>query len=96
MMKVDPTSDLQNIVEIKTSQQTEKMTERCKIARKVLDVATRVTRLGIIIDEIVIVVNDTTIAACGYPSPLNYHFFPKSGCTSVNEIIFHGIHDARI
>ncbi|KDO85768.1 hypothetical protein CISIN_1g0158381mg, partial [Citrus sinensis] len=31
----------------------------------------------------------------GYPSPLNYHFFPKSCCTSVNEVICHGIPDSR-
>jgi len=30
-----------------------------------------------------------------YPSPLNYHGFPKSCCTSVNEIICHGIPDDR-
>jgi len=28
-----------------------------------------------------------------YPSPLNYHNFPKSVCTSVNEVICHGIPD---
>ncbi|KAJ1551433.1 Methionine aminopeptidase 1 [Nowakowskiella sp. JEL0078] len=28
-----------------------------------------------------------------YPSPLNYHGFPKSCCTSVNEVICHGIPD---
>lgn len=30
-----------------------------------------------------------------YPSPLNYNQFPKSVCTSVNEIICHGIPDGR-
>jgi len=30
-----------------------------------------------------------------YPSPLNYRFFPKSVCTSVNETICHGIPDQR-
>jgi methionyl aminopeptidase len=30
-----------------------------------------------------------------YPSPLNYHGFPKSCCTSVNEVICHGIPDDR-
>ena len=30
-----------------------------------------------------------------YPSPLNYHNFPKSICTSVNEVICHGIPDDR-
>jgi methionyl aminopeptidase len=31
----------------------------------------------------------------GYPSPLNYRGFPKSVCTSVNEVICHGIPDDR-
>ena len=31
-----------------------------------------------------------------YPSPLNYVHFPKSFCTSVNEIICHGIPDQRV
>jgi methionyl aminopeptidase len=30
-----------------------------------------------------------------YPSTLNYHGYPKSICTSVNEVICHGIPDAR-
>lgn len=30
-----------------------------------------------------------------YPSPLNYYNFPRSCCTSVNEIICHGIPDLR-
>lgn len=30
-----------------------------------------------------------------YPSPLNYNLFPKSCCTSVNEVICHGIPDQR-
>ena len=36
-----------------------------------------------------------TIEGGGYPSPLNYVSFPKSCCTSVNEVICHGIPDAR-
>ena len=35
------------------------------------------------------------MAGGGYPSPLNYCSFPKSCCTSVNEVICHGIPDAR-
>lgn len=93
--KIEPASDLQNIVEIKTSEQIERMRETCRIAREVLDAAARVIRPGITTDEIDEVVHNATIAAGGYPSPLNYHFFPKSCCTSVNEIICHGIPDAR-
>ena len=46
-------------------------------------------------DEIDRVVHETITKGGGYPSPLNYHCFPKSVCTSVNEVICHGIPDAR-
>ncbi|KAB1225289.1 Methionine aminopeptidase 1A [Morella rubra] len=99
--KIEPNSDLQHCVEIKTADQIERMRTNCRgrevdlIAREVLDAAARVIRPGVTTDEIDRVVHDVTIAAGGYPSPLNYHFFPKSCCTSVNEVICHGIPDAR-
>ncbi|XWS77228.1 hypothetical protein CRYUN_Cryun01aG0243600 [Craigia yunnanensis] len=78
--KVEPNSDLQHHVEI---------------AREVLDAVARMIHPGVTTDEIDQVVHEATIASGGYPSPLNYHFFPKSCCTSVNEVICHGIPDAR-
>ena len=36
-----------------------------------------------------------TLKNGAYPSPLWYHNFPKSVCTSVNEVVCHGIPDAR-
>ncbi|XP_038877769.1 methionine aminopeptidase 1A [Benincasa hispida] len=93
--KIEPNSDFQHVVEIKTPDQIEKMREVGRISREVLDAAARVIRPGITTDEIDRVVHEATIAAGGYPSPLNYHFFPKSCCTSVNEVICHGIPDAR-
>ncbi|XP_050282090.1 methionine aminopeptidase 1A-like [Quercus robur] len=93
--KTEPNSDLQHVVEIKTPDQIERMRETCRIGREVLDAAARVIQPGVTTDEIDRVVHDATIAAGGYPSPLNYHFFPKSCCTSVNEVICHGIPDAR-
>ncbi|KND91354.1 Methionine aminopeptidase 1, partial [Tolypocladium ophioglossoides CBS 100239] len=36
------------------------------------------------------------LARESYPSPLNYNHFPKSCCTSVNEVICHGIPDQRV
>jgi methionyl aminopeptidase len=38
-------------------------------------------------------VHDETVKRNAYPSPLNYYEFPKSVCTSVNEVICHGIPD---
>lgn len=93
--KIEQSSDLQNRVEIKTPEQIEKMRETCRVAREVLDAAARAIRPGVTTDEIDDIVHKATIAAGGYPSPLNYYFFPKSCCTSVNEIICHGIPDSR-
>lgn len=39
------------------------------------------------------VVHDFTIDHGAYPAPLNYFNFPKSVCTSVNEVVCHGIPD---
>lgn len=41
------------------------------------------------------VVHDYTVEHGAYPSPLRYHNFPKAVCTSVNEVVCHGIPDAR-
>ena len=41
------------------------------------------------------VVHEYTVKNNAYPSPLRYHHFPKSVCTSVNEVVCHGIPDLR-
>lgn len=67
----------------------------CKLAREVLDEAGRAVRPGITTDQIDALVHAACIARGAYPSPLNYRGFPKSVCTSVNEVICHGIPDGR-
>lgn len=46
-------------------------------------------------DDVDRAVHDMIVAAGAYPSPLNYAGFPKSVCSSINEVICHGIPDAR-
>jgi methionyl aminopeptidase len=65
------------------------------MAAEILRLAGEVVRPGITTDEIDVFVHDATIERGAYPSPLNYHGYPKSVCTSVNEIICHGIPDSR-
>lgn len=67
----------------------------CRVAREILDVAAAAIRPGITTDELDAVVHEATLARGAYPSPLNYFHFPKSVCTSVNEVVCHGIPDAR-
>merc|ERR1712091_751571 len=64
---------------------------RC--AREVLDATGRAVKPGVTTDELDAVAHAATIERGAYPSPLNYHGFPKSICTSVNEVICHGIPD---
>ncbi|KDO85761.1 hypothetical protein CISIN_1g0158382mg, partial [Citrus sinensis] len=61
--KVEPNSDLQHVVEIKTPDQIERMRETCRIAREVLDAAARMIRPGVTTDEIDRVVHEATITA---------------------------------
>ena len=49
---------------------------------------------GVTTDEIDRKVHDFIVAKGGYPSPLHYAGFPKSICTSINEVVCHGIPDA--
>lgn len=65
-------------------------------AKDILRRAGEMVRPGITTDEIDIFVHDLCIEMGGYPSPLNYHGYPKSVCTSVNEVICHGIPDSRV
>ncbi|SPQ98449.1 Methionine aminopeptidase [Plasmodiophora brassicae] len=82
-------------IEIKTPEQVEGMRKVCRLAREVLDIAARAVRVGVTTEEIDKIVHAACIERDSYPSPLNYHGFPKSCCTSVNEVICHGIPDAR-
>jgi len=83
------------LIEVKTEDEIAKMRIAGRAAREVLDIAGRMAKVGVTTDEIDAVVHEETIKRGGYPSPLNYHGFPKSCCTSVNEIICHGIPDDR-
>ncbi|KAJ1532678.1 hypothetical protein HK096_006311, partial [Nowakowskiella sp. JEL0078] len=65
----------------------------CKISREVLNEGRKAVKVGVTTDEIDRVVHEACIERDSYPSPLNYHGFPKSCCTSVNEVICHGIPD---
>jgi len=71
------------------------ITESCRIARKILDETHKICKPGITTEDIDTFVHDLSIEYGGYPSPLNYYNFPKSVCTSVNEVICHGIPDKR-
>lgn len=82
-------------IQVYTPSEIAAIREVCRIGREVLDIAGAQVRVGVTCDEIDRVVHEAILARDAYPSPLNYMRFPKSLCTSVNEVICHGIPDLR-
>ncbi|KAL4476473.1 hypothetical protein ABPG74_010206 [Tetrahymena malaccensis] len=83
------------VIEVKSFEDIEKMRKVSLLGRQALDLGHSLVRPGITTDEIDKAVHQFIIENDAYPSPLNYHNFPKSICTSVNEVICHGIPDDR-
>ncbi len=80
---------------IKSPEIIERMRHAGAVAAEVLRLAGATVKPGVTTDEIDIYVHDLCIKRNSYPSPLNYMGYPKSVCTSVNEVICHGIPDSR-
>lgn len=78
-------------IKIKTDREIGLIRESCRLAAEILEAAGRLVKPGISTDDINRFVHDMTIQRGAYPSPLNYHGFPKSVCTSVNHVVCHGI-----
>ncbi|TGZ56680.1 methionine aminopeptidase 1 [Temnothorax longispinosus] len=82
-------------IKILDDEEIEGMRVACKLGREVLDEAAKTCDIGVTTAEIDRVVHEACIERDCYPSPLNYYQFPASCCTSVNEVICHGIPDTR-
>jgi methionyl aminopeptidase len=65
-------------------------------AAEILRLAGEMVRPGITTDDIDRYVHQLCIDRNAYPSPLNYNAYPKSVCTSINEVICHGIPDTTV
>jgi methionyl aminopeptidase len=73
-----------------------KMRVAGKAAAEVLAAVGAAVRPGVTTDELDAIAHDECVKRGGYPSPLGYNGFPKSLCTSVNEVICHGIPDSTV
>ena len=66
-----------------------------KLASGTLSAGMEAARLGGTTNDIDKAVHDYIIKHDAYPTPIDYMHFPKSVCTSVNEVLWHGIPDDR-
>jgi methionyl aminopeptidase len=80
---------------VRTAEELTRMRRACLAAAEVLAEVGRAVAPGVTTDALDALAHDACIRHGGYPSPLGYHGYPKSLCTSVNEVICHGIPDSR-
>ena len=84
-------------VHIKTPDEIEKMRVAGRLASEVLDFVTPYVKAGVTTDELDARCHDYMVKVQGtVPAPLNYAPpgyppYPKSVCTSVNQVVCHGV-----
>jgi methionyl aminopeptidase len=81
--------------EVKDAETIEKMRIAGRIAARAMETAAAAIAPGVTTDELDRIGHEYMLDHGAYPSTLGYRRFPKSLCTSVNEVICHGIPDDR-
>lgn len=79
-------------IPIKTPEEIEKMRVAGRLAAEVLEMIAPHVVPGVTTEELDRLCHDYIVnEQKAIPAPLNYHGFPKSICTSVNQVVCHGI-----
>ena len=81
---------------VKTAAQIEKIREAGRIAARAIELVGEACKPGVTTDELDRIGHEFVVANGAYPSALLYRGFPKSICTSLNEVICHGIPDDTV
>ena len=81
--------------EVKDAETIEKMRVAGRIAAQAMEAAAEAIAPGVRTDELDRIAHEFMLDHHAYPSTLGYRHFPKSVCTSINEVICHGIPDDR-
>ncbi|MEV5571241.1 type I methionyl aminopeptidase [Spirillospora sp. NPDC052269] len=82
--------------DVKTPEVIERMRVAARIAARALEEVGKNVRPGITTDELDVIGHEYMLDHGAYPSTLGYRGYPKSLCTSVNEVICHGIPDDTV
>jgi len=84
------------MISIKSEREIELMRKTCKLAANTLKYIEPFVIPGVTTEELNLLCHDYIIKNGATPSPLNYHGFPKSICTSPNAVVCHGIPSAKV
>lgn len=78
-------------IKLKSKQEVEQMRIASRITADILDAVSEIVKPGITTEQINTFVHNMMVKAGAIPATLDYHGFPKSVCTSVNDVVCHGI-----
>ena len=78
-------------IPIKSAKEIELMRESCRLTAAILDALENVVRPGISTEDINSFVHKMIVEAGAKPSTLGYKGYTKSCCTSINDVICHGV-----
>ncbi|NNH72882.1 type I methionyl aminopeptidase [Nocardia uniformis] len=81
---------------VQTPETIDKMRIASKIAAQALAEAGKAVAPGVTTDRLDAIAHEYMLDHGAYPSTLGYKGFPKSCCTSLNEVICHGIPDSTV
>ena len=84
------------MINLKTKDEIIKIRNASKVATKTLEYISSFLKPEITTEEINRLCHNFIIKNKGIPAPLNYHGFPKSICTSVNDVVCHGIPSEKV
>ena len=82
--------------DVYSTESIERIRESGRIAAQAVEAVGAAIRPGITTDELDAIAHDFMVERDAYPSTLGYRGFPKSSCTSLNEVICHGIPDDTV
>lgn len=82
--------------EVKDAETIERMRVAGRLAAQALQLVGKHVVPGVTADELDRIGHEFLCDNNAYPSTLGYRHFPKSLCTSVNEVVCHGIPDSRV
>lgn len=82
--------------DVRTPEEVEKIRAAGKIAAQAIELVGSHAKPGVTTDELDRIGHEFLIANGAYPSTLGYRNYPKSLCSSVNEVICHGIPDDTV
>ena len=84
-------NELEMAVTIKTADEIQKMQAAGALAAEVLEMIEPHVQVGVTTGELDRICHEYIISKGAIPAPLNYHGFPRSICTSINDVVCHGI-----